>query len=278
MAPEAPPPPREARNRDLSAEAVRRAVLAKSLQQPHVLYPAAIGLLGGLAVALLGPSLIFVAPALAGAALGVGGWAIDYGLRKDRHAAEYLRELHEHLANRVTSTIGELREEFEEQQFAPGLEQLGSLQERFTALQELLGRKLDPSEMTYGRYLGMTEQVYLAGLDNLRRVADAQKVLNGIDETQVRQRIAALHGDGLDSQAQDQEIGTLEQRLQLREERQEKMFAWLAENQQAITRIDQAMAAIADMDTAERHAGMQMEQAMQELGRLAARANEYNRT
>lgn len=268
---------REAPPRDLSAQAVKRAVLAKSLQQPHVLYPAAIGLLGGLAAALLGPSLIFVAPAVAGTALGLGGWAIDYGLRKDKHAADYLRELHEHLANRVSSTIAELSEQFEKLGFEAGLDQLASLQQRFGALQELLGRKLDPSEMTYGRYVGMTEQVYLAGLDNLRRVADAQRVLGGIEVDAIRERIVELTRDGIDSHAQDQEIATLEQRLKLREERQEKMFAWLAENQQAITRIDQAMAAIADMDTAERHAGMQMEQAMQELGRLAAKAAEYTR-
>jgi hypothetical protein len=268
---------KDAHKRDLSAQAVKRAVLAKSLVQPYVLYPTAIGLLGGLAAVLLGPSLIFVAPALAGTALGLGGWALDYGMRKDKHAAEYLRELHANLANRVESTIKELSGQFGKLRFEPGLEQLASLQERFTALQELLGRKLDSSEMTYGRYVGMTEQVYLAGLDNLRRVADAQRVLGGIDEDAIRERIRKLQADGIDSNAQDSEIATLEQRMKLRAERQEKMFAWLAENQQAITRIDQAMAAIADMDTQERHAGMQMEQAMQELGRLAARAADYTR-
>lgn len=267
----------KARSEDLSPDAVSRAVLARSLQQPHVLYPAAVGVLGGLAAALLGPSLVFVGPAVAGALLGAGGWALDYGLRRDKHAAEYLRKLHESLANRVTTTISELTREFEGLRFEPGLQQLASLQQRFSAFEELLRRKLDPAEMTYGRYIGMTEQVYLAGLDNLRRIADAQKGLQAIDVGKVQQRILDLDGDGIDSPSQDRETEALQQRLALREQRQEQVFAWLAENQQAITRIDHAMAAISDMNTAESHAGMRMEEAMQELSRLAERASEYDR-
>ena len=71
MSAEQMPVPR-AKTADFSPQAVSRAVLNATLQKPYVLYPTAVGVLGGLAAVVLGPSLLFLAPAAAGLTLGVG--------------------------------------------------------------------------------------------------------------------------------------------------------------------------------------------------------------
>src|SRR5712672_1780597 len=96
---------RPARTPDFSPRAVSRAVFSETLQRPHVLYPTAIGILGGVAALLLGPSTLFIAPAIAGAALGVGGWAYEYVFKREEHARSYVQSMHQALAGRVEETM-----------------------------------------------------------------------------------------------------------------------------------------------------------------------------
>lgn len=257
---------------DFSPRAVSRAVLGETLSKPYVLYPTAVGVLGGLAAAVLGPTMVFVAPAAIGLAVGIGSWAVDYTVRRDKHTAEYLKRLHETLAGRVDETIATLNGEFQELKFDAGLAQMAELQNKFKAFETLLRRKLNPAEMTFGRYLGMTEQVFLAGLDNLARISDTLKGLSAIDVTHVQKRLKELAGDGIESPAQDQEIASLKERLALRDHQRDQVDSWLAQNETAMTQIDRVMAAIANLDTSASHATMTMEAAMQDLKGLADRA------
>jgi len=269
---EEPTPKAAKQAADFSPQAVSRAVLGRTLSQPHVLYPAAIGILGGLAAVVLGPSMVFLAPAAIGAVFGLGGWAVDYGLRRDKHAADYLRRLQESLAGRADETMLRLRREFAEVSFEPGQAQLGALKEKYQAFEGLLRRKLDPAEMTFSRFLGMTEQVFLAGLDNLTRISDALKGLSAIDVQHISRRLQHLENDGIESPAQDREIATLKERMSLLERQRDRIDGWLAENEIAMTQIDQAMAAIGEMDTSQGHAAMDIESAMAELKTIAKRA------
>ena len=261
---------------DLSPRAVTRAVLRETLQKPYVLYPAAVGVLGGLAALLLGPTMLFVAPAAVGLTLGLGSWALDYSLRRDKHAAEYLKRLHEALSGRVEATITRLRGELEALDFEPGLSQMTQLKAKFHAFEALLRRKLDPAEVTFSRYLGMTEQVFLGGLDNLTRLSDALQGLSAIDVQHIARRIHDLENDGVESTAQDRELAALRDRHALLDSQRGLVDRLLAENEAAMTQIDQVMAAIANLDTSAGHASMTMETAMLELKSLAGRAREYS--
>lgn len=257
---------------DFSPKAVSRAVLGETLQKPYVLYPTAVGVLGGLAAAVLGPSLLFVAPAVIGAGLGLSSWVLDFTLRRDKHAADYLKRLQESLAGQTEQAIIRLNAQLQELEFQPGLSQLNELKNKFHTFDTLLRRKLNPQEMTFGRYRGMTEQVFLAGLDNLGRIADTLQGLAAIDVQHAERRLGTLNSDDVDSHAQDQEIKTLKERLALRQKQCEQIDQWLAENETAMTQIDHVMAAIANLDTSGGHATMSMESAMEELKTLAQRA------
>lgn len=261
---------------DFSPQAVARAVLQQTLQKPLVLYPTAIGLLGGLAALLLGPSMLFVLPAAIGLGLGLGGWALDYGLRRDRHAADYLNRLRQALAGRSRETAARLRQDFSALDSAVGLAQLQQLEAKFAAFEQVLGGKLDPRELTYSRYQGMAEQVILGALDNLARIADTLRGLSAIDAAHASERLAQLHSDGIDSTAQDREIAALSQRLDLQQQQRERIDGWLAENEDAMTHIDQVMAALAALDTRSGHASVSLDSAMAELRTLAERAQQYS--
>lgn len=264
---------RPARAPDFSPSAVSRAVLNETLQKPHVLYPTAIGVLGGVAALLLGP--VFAVPAMVGGAVGVGAWAFEYLIRRDTHARNYVQSLHRTLAARVEGTLRELSAELQALKFEPGIAQIDRLRDKYQVFVELLRRKLDPNEMTFTRYLGMGEQVFLGGLDNLARISDALKSVETNDADDIRKRIKLLKGDGIDSQAQDQEVAALNARLNLMDQQREKIFGWLAENEAAMTALDRVMAGVTEMNTTQ-SATMKMEHAMQELETLAKRASSYS--
>jgi hypothetical protein len=266
---------RPARAPDFSPRAVSRAVFNQTLQKPHVLYPTAVGILGGVACLLLGPATLFIAPAIAGAALGAGGWAYELLFKRDQLARDYMQSLHQALAGRVDETMRVLNQELRQLKFDPGVAQIDLLRDKYAAFAELLRRKLDPTEMTFTRYLGMGEQVFLGGLDNLARISDALKGFETNDAGEIRARIRQLKDDGIDSHAQDQEEAALNARLTLMAQQQEKVFGWLAENEAAMTVLDRVMAGVAEMNTVQ-SATMKMEDSMKELAALAARARNYS--
>ncbi len=266
---------RPARAPDFSPRAVSRAVFNETLQKPHVLYPIAVGILGGVACLLLGPSTLFIAPAIIGGALGAGGWAFEYLFKRDQHARDYMQSMHQVLAGRVDDTMRVLNHELHDLKFEPGVAQIDRLRDKYAAFAELLRRKLDPNEMTFTRYLGMGEQVFLGGLDNLARISDALKGFATNDADDIRDRIHDLKRDGIDSAAQNQEEAALNERLKLMDEQREKVFGWLAENEAAMTALDRVMAGVAEMNTVQ-SATMKMEDSMKELEALAKRARNYS--
>ena len=261
---------------DFSPQAVKRAVLMRTLQRPRVLYPTAVGCLGGLAALLLGPAAVFVVPALLGLGVGAGSWAVDNTINQQKNSAEYLLRLRERISGQRSASLARLQGNLGKLGFQAGLEQLDQLQKKFDAFQDLLGRKLNPEELTYGRYLAMTEQVFLAGIDNLNRVADTLLALATIDITKLQARIHELETDNVESKGQDLEIQTLRERMVFHDQQRERIDQWLGENEAAITQMDRVMAAIADLDTSTGHASMTMETAMQELKGLAERASSYS--
>jgi hypothetical protein len=264
---------RPVRAPDFSPRAVSRAVLGETLQKPHVLYPVAIGVLGGVATMVLGS--MFFLPAVVGGAVGAGAWAWEYLFRRDTHARNYLQGLHRTLELRVGETLRELNGELRALRFEPGISQIDRLRDKYQVFVELLRRKLDPGEMTFMRYLGMGEQVFLGGLDNLARISDALKGFETNDADDIRRRIKALKGDGIDSHAQDQEEAALTARLTLMDQQREKISGWLAENEAAMTALDRVMAGVAEMNTTQ-SATMKMQHAMEELEALAKRASSYS--
>jgi hypothetical protein len=257
---------------DFSRRAIGRQVAAATAQKPYVLYPLAAGLLGGLSALVLGTSLL---PALIGGGIGLAAWILDNTLRREHHANDYVSRLHQMLERRTQASLASLEAELKEVGETGGYEQLQRLRQKYEAFESLLRRKLNPSELTFGRYLGMAEQLYLGGLDNLNTLTHIRRGLNAINLPHIQRRVDQITGDGEIDATEEQEMEALSRRQALMLQQREQIAALLAQNESAMTKLDEVMASMAALNLGDRRASLDIEEAMLELEELARRSGDY---
>lgn len=263
---------------DFSRSAINKAVTSKGFQDPLFLYPTAAGILSCTAMLVVGLAPVWAGLGAAGLGVGLAALGYQLGFRREQLARDYLNNLHMSLNNRRLKMVHDLTGNMDNLQFHQGLRQLGQMQKKFQNFVEILNRTFDPQELTYGRYLGIAEQVYLSGLDNLERVVGALASVQTIDSHHIETRIKEIHSDGIVTEAEATEEETLNQRKLLRQSQTGKVEKLMAQNEQAMTQLDLTAAALAEMNTHAGQATMNMESAMTELQDLIARSSEYNRT
>lgn len=260
---------------DLSKQAINGAALRGALQHPAVVYPATAGLLGGIGIALIASSPWLIATALVGGAVALAAVGVNTVLRRRFFAGKYIESAHRAIQAYRESTLLHLEQELKQQGSREGSGQLERFREKIEAFETVLGEKLEKHEITYGRFLGIAEQVYLSGVDNLQRIALALKSAEAIDEHYIRGRISALEHGGSGSAARAQELQSLRQQLGLRSEQLGRIESCLAQNEQAMVQLDAALAAISEMKTGSSQATVDMETAMSELQQIAKRVGDY---
>ncbi len=255
---------------------MRRAVLSNTAGHPLTVYPTVLAVLGVLAAALFGFTMPLVVGASGLACVGLAGWIVNYFARRDRFASRYLRRAHEALERETRRKLQNLEAELRELDLQQGVVQLARFKEKLDTLTTLLKRKLDESELTYGRYLGMAEQVYLAAVDNLHEAALAARTARSIDLRYVEQRLAVLEKEDATAPDVAGELEALRGRREIHAEQSARVSELLSRNEAAMTQLDRTSAAIAAVRTAPGHASMDFETAMSELARLAKRAHKYS--
>lgn len=261
---------------DLSKRAVDWAVLSGSLQHPAVVYPATVGVLGGIGAALLTASPVLVTGAVVAGGVALLTLGVNCLFRRDFFASRYLESAHQSLVAYRAALLENLEQDLREHESREGLSQLDRFGEKVKAFEEVLDDKLGRKELTYARFLGIAEQVYLSGMDNLRQVALAKKSAGTVDEAYIRGRIKSLGASGELSEARKQELASLRQQLELAAKQQASVEALLAQNEQALAQLDVALAAITDMKTGSSHSSVGMETAMSDLQHIARRAGAYS--
>ncbi|MEM7405248.1 MAG: hypothetical protein AAF458_08125 [Pseudomonadota bacterium] len=147
--------------------------------------------------------------------------------------------------------------------------QLRALREKLQTVTQVLERRLSAGELTYGRYLGTAEQVYLAAVDNLQQVAVSLTSVGGIDVAYIDKRLAELSAT---KAAEMSERDSLLERRALALQQQDKVSHLLAQNEAAMTALANTAAALADVRTEAGHASLDPETAMADLASLADRA------
>jgi hypothetical protein len=200
---------------------------------------------------------------------------VNFLLRRDRIASEYLASANKAILAERELMLQNLEQDLKESGAAEALRQLERFQEKMNAFQEVLGDKLGPHELTHARFLGVAEQVCLSGIDNLRAIALGERSSASIDGGYIRGRIAKLEKSGAASEAKTQELAGLKEQLRVLAGHAERTQQRLAQNEQALARLDAALAAVAAMRTEPDRAAVDMETAIDELSRIAQRAREY---
>ena len=153
------------------------------------------------------------------------------------------------------------------------MEQLDALLQKRQSLINVLTRRLDAGELTYGRYLSTSQQVFGSGLDNLHEVALAYESISTIDETYIDRRLAELASDDSDVEAATRERDTLARRRELRTTQRRKIAQLLAQNESALTALDRTTTALADVPMGKKPEDA--DAAMAALEELADRAAKY---
>jgi len=262
---------------DFSQRAVGGAVLRDTIQHPLTLYPMVLGVLGATAAVVLDLPFAVLLGSISAVGGGVMGWVINFFFRGEVFAARYLEGCQEAAALRHRRLMETMREDlvncrsiagaedFSEQ----GIAQLEQVQKRLVTLREILADKVNSSELSYRRYLGAAEQVYLAVLDNLQDVAAILKSVSTIEPAYLSHRLNELQHLEKPTAADREEHETLVKRQALRDQQLQKVNVLLTRNEEAMTQMDDATAALAGMDTDESRPSVAMETAIEELQKLA---------
>jgi methyl-accepting chemotaxis protein len=262
---------------DLSKRAVDKAVLSGALQHPAVVYPAAGAVIGGLGAAVLTASPLLIAGAAVGGGIALVSLGVNYLFRRDFFAARYLESAHRNLVAYREALLQDLEKDLVAVKAKEAIAQLDRFGEKLRTFEDVLDDKLDRKEITFARFMGIAEQVYLSGLDNLRQVAAVRKSAGVVDEGYIRGRIKALKSAGGEiSKAKKDELAGLEKQLELAAKHGTSVEELLAQNEQALAQMDAALAAITDMKTGAAHSSVGMETAMSDLQHIANRAHAYS--
>lgn len=169
-----------------------------------------------------------------------------------------------------------LEKDLKAAQSPEGTAQLQRFREKIQAFDEVLASKFGPRELTYGRFIGLAEQVYLAGIDNLQAIALTLKGLKTVDQRYIEARKKKLLDDPATSPQEEQELAGLHSQLDQLVKQRSKIDGYLAINETALAQLDASIAALADIKTRGAQSSMGMEAAMQELARIAAQAKDYS--
>jgi hypothetical protein len=250
-----------------------KAVLA------HGLTWAAAAAVVGLEAAFIAwfqPSLTMTAAALALGLVSLALWPVVF-VRSESFARQSLR-LPEDFEAKQQDKLKILTSDFQELEFEQGSAQLRLLRDKLDNLAEVLKRRLNAGELTYGRYLGMAEQVYLSALDNLQESAVALRSVSTIDPDYIQGRLAELRKTGKPTGDQEREYTALQNRSDLFQKQRQRVDRLIAQNEAALTVLDKTATALAETKMAKGHAAMDAEAAMAELELLAKRTGRYATT
>lgn len=220
-----------------------------------------------------GPSAVMSAAGLALGLLMLLAWPVL--LSRSRSFASILLGAQTSTSDRDGDKLLRLERDLGRLGSEQGMSQLRLLRQKLDKLTDVLRRRLDDGELTYGRYLGTAEQVYLSAVDNLHEVTVALTSQSGIDGTYIEERIRALGGRNSESKGTSRELETLYERRALLKQQHDKVAELLTQNEEAMTVLDNTTAALAGTRTRKGHASMSAEEAMRELEMLASRTSRY---
>ena len=243
---------------------------------PEFVYPAALAGAATVCAVTLGVGLpgTIAAGAATGFALFAGGFAaIQQFLRRDDRLYHRMIELQERMAREVEQRREQLRDRLDANRDHDALGQLDNLSRKLELLTGTLRDRFDPAEITFVRYLGTAEQVYLGALDNLRRVAEMKDALGSIDVRKLERQ----HRKSID-EGQPQQARHIKDRIDIGQTYEATIRQLIESNEEAITRLSQVHQALINLDTGTGFTRAPLESAMAELQRLAQRTSEYGQS
>jgi hypothetical protein len=269
---------------DFSQGAIQKAVQGKIIQNPVSVYSIAIGTVGAIAAGILFPSLLLVICSIGIITFGLFSMIINFALRKNIFETKHLAYLNKLLDKQKQQVLSRLKRELKKLSSDKGLkvysdqavQQFEKIRTKFDNFKRILSEKFDSTEITYGRFFGTTEQLYLSVLDNLEDIMNSLGTISNIDDGYIKERMNYLSGLTSPEDADKREMDTLTTRKELKRKSLERVNELLTLNEEAMTQIDLSMSTISQTKTKMGRASIDMEVARQDLEELINRTKKYS--
>lgn len=212
--------------------------------------------------------------------LGLAGfsWIINYYFSADKFKRKYLDHLNQIIADYTQAKLKNLKEDLNKFNDYVATKQLEQFIKKFEVLVDILKTKFDPDSLTFGRYFGIVQEVYLSGIDNLADILVAHKTVQSIDVNYINDRLNKLGTAEKDSMVVKKELEALQRSLDSHKEQGLKIQHLLAENEMALTQIDETTIAISEISKSrDKQAEIDMENSMKALVDMKERSKYYSR-
>lgn len=256
--------------KDLSPRSIKTAVAKSAVQKPLVVYPVAVTALGVLFGSIFDFGLLATIPIVGGAIVSAGSYFWNVVANGSENANAYIQAYRLELEEQLRQTLEGLKKELDEIGHQEAHKQVSLFQKKYSVFKEVLNKKMEVGELTYNRYLSIAEQVFLGGLDNIENAALALRSVSTIDTNRIQTELSKLSND--DSLKKNE----LTSRLRLHDEQIQRAQQLLLENETALTQLDLVTSKIANINTKQQRAEIDLEDAMKELRRLIERTESYS--
>jgi hypothetical protein len=264
---------------DFSQQAIRKAIRNEALSHPITLYSGVAAVLAALSWVTFGAPA-FLWAAFGTAVISIGSLIVNYCFRDRTLGEMYIGRLNERFAQQKEGVLNSLYNDLKkcagipgaEDHVSQGLDQFTKIKQSYENLRAVLEQSLGAGRLDYGRIWGASEQAYLGVLDNLRQVVTILKSLVTIDPDYIELRLRQLGALDKPTDADKREQVTLKKRRDVREEQLQKVNEILSRNEEAITGIEEATAAVATTGNGDTFADVDQETSTDQLRELAQKA------
>lgn len=248
---------------DFSNRAVMRRVISEATQSPTTLFPAAVAILSGAYMGLVGPSESAFYIAVGGGLLSLLSWVFHYFIRGEKVAAQYINELKDkRQIYKENQTIG-IEDECRKVGFIDGQTAAKELNTAYIRLESFLKEKARKDQNASAqRFLILAESSYDQGIVFLSKALSLFKILKQMDQRKLADELKSWQreievisyrrqkeGDSADLmiRAIQEKIRSHNRRLELYAEREETLKQALAQCEILEATLDSAYLEVVDL-------------------------------
>ncbi|MFV2014533.1 MAG: hypothetical protein ACC656_03840, partial [Candidatus Heimdallarchaeota archaeon] len=206
-------------------------------------------------------------------------WVYVIFIDSKNFKTKYVKQLQDAINTQIEEKRKDLKRNLLKNGCSQGAKQLIQFKNKFETLIDILQTKFYKGQLTYQRYYGTAQEVYLSGIDNLNSVVMSYKALESIDTAYMKKRLTYIQTKNYQNDIHlKKEFDAIKRAVDTFENQNEKIKALLAENITALVQIDETTIAISQITrTKNNEAQIDMENSMNALVDLAKRSQLYSR-
>ncbi|WP_018247973.1 hypothetical protein [Orenia marismortui] len=155
------------------------------------------------------------------------------------------------------------------------LNQLLRLIDKFEKFKNILDIKLDKEEITYERFMSVTEEVYYNILDNLEKIKNIYQSIEDVNLGYINFRIDMLENKADLTTEMREELISLQKRKGMILGELDSIDRYLSINEKAMTDIDNMKIKLGRVKTSSSQAKKEFDLSIADLQKMANRINQY---